>query len=64
MVSSKGWGSTWCVLGFDSVSRFVRYAKARPRPWFACLPNRDGYNKRLRRSGAPDAIDSPLLGGD
>ncbi len=39
------------LLGFDSESRFVRYAKAHLRPWFPYLPNRDGYNKRLRRAG-------------
>ncbi|MDE0117990.1 MAG: IS982 family transposase [bacterium] len=39
------------LLGFDSESRFVRYAKAHLRPWFPYLPNRDGCNKRLRRAG-------------
>ncbi len=39
------------LLGFDSESRFVCYAKAHLRPWFPYLPNRDGCNKRLRRSG-------------
>ena len=33
-----------------SESKFMRFAHARLRPWFPCLPNRDGYNKRLRRS--------------
>ena len=37
------------LLGFDNESRFVRYAKAHLRPWFPYIPNRDGYNKRLRR---------------
>ncbi len=39
------------LLGFDSESRFARYAKAHLRPWFPYLPNRDGCNKRLRRAG-------------
>ena len=39
------------LLGFDNESQFVRYAHAHLRPWFPYLPNRDGYNKRLRRSG-------------
>ena len=38
------------LLGFDNESQFVRYAHAHLRPWFPYLPNRDGYNKRLRRS--------------
>ncbi len=38
------------LLGYDNESQFVRYAQAHLRPWFAYLPNRDGYNKRLRRS--------------
>ncbi len=39
------------LLGFDNESQFVRYAKAHLGPWFPYLPNRDGFNKRLRRSG-------------
>ncbi len=39
------------LLGFSSEARFIRYAKAHLRPWFAYLPERPGYNKRLRRSG-------------
>ena len=39
------------LLGFDNESQFVRYAHAHLRPWFPYLANRDGYNKRLRRSG-------------
>ena len=39
------------LLGFDSEARFVRYAKAHPTPWFPYVPQRPGYNKRLRRSG-------------
>ncbi len=39
------------LLGFDSEARFVRYAKAHLRAWFRYLPQRPGYNKRLRRSG-------------
>ena len=39
------------LLGYDNESQFVRYARAHLRPWFPYLANRDGYNKRLRRSG-------------
>ena len=39
------------LLGFDSEARFVRYAKEHLAPWFPYLPERPGYNKRLRRSG-------------
>ncbi len=39
------------LLGFDSEARFVRYAREHLRPWFPYLPERSGYNKRLRRSG-------------
>ena len=39
------------LLGFDNESQFVRFARAHLGPWFPYLPNRDGYNKRLRRSG-------------
>ena len=39
------------LLGFGSEARFVRYAHAHLRPWFAYVPKRPGYNKRLRRSG-------------
>ena len=39
------------LLGFDSEARFVRYAKAHLTPWFPYVPERPGYNKRLRRSG-------------
>ncbi len=38
------------LLGFDNESQFMRYAHAHLGPWFPYLPNRDGYNKRLRRS--------------
>ena len=38
------------LLGFDNESQFMRYARAHLRPWFPYLPNRDGYNKRLRCS--------------
>ena len=38
------------ILPLWSESKFMRFAHARLRPWFPCLPNRDGYNKRLRRS--------------
>ena len=39
------------LLGYDNESKFMRFAHAHLRPWFPYLPNRDGYNKRLRRSG-------------
>ena len=39
------------LLGFDSEARFVRWAQAHLGPWFPYVPQRSGYNKRLRRSG-------------
>ncbi len=39
------------LLGFDSEARFIRHAKAHLKPWFPYVPERPGYNKRLRRSG-------------
>lgn len=39
------------LLGFTSEARFIRWARAHLRPWFPYLPQRAGYNKRLRRSG-------------
>ena len=39
------------LLGFGSEARFIRYARAHLRPWFPYVPERPGYNKRLRRSG-------------
>ena len=39
------------LLGFGSEARFVRYAKEQLRSCFPYLPERPGYNKRLRRSG-------------
>ena len=39
------------LLGFDSEARFIRWAKAHLGPWFPYVPQRSGYNKRLRRSG-------------
>lgn len=39
------------LLGFTSEARFIRHAHAHLRPWFPYLPDRPGYNKRLRRSG-------------
>lgn len=38
------------LLRYNTEARFVRYARAHLRPWFPYLPNRSGYNKRLRRS--------------
>ena len=39
------------LLRFDSEARFVRYAEEHLRSWFPYVPERSGYNKRLRRSG-------------
>jgi len=39
------------LLGHTSEARFIRYAHTHLRPWFPYLPDRPGYNKRLRRSG-------------
>ena len=39
------------LLGFASEARFVRFAKAHLGPWFPYVPNREGFNKRLRRAG-------------
>ena len=51
----RSWSGSLAVLGallgFDSEARFVRYAKAHLTPWFPYVPERPGYNKRLRRSG-------------
>ena len=38
------------LLGFDSEGRFVRWARANLRAWFAYLAGHGGYDKRLRRS--------------
>ncbi|MDC3402541.1 IS982 family transposase, partial [bacterium] len=37
--------------GFTSEARFIRHAHTHLRPWFPYLPDRPGYNKRLRHSG-------------
>lgn len=39
------------LLGYTSEARFIRHAQAHLRPWFPYLPDRPGYNKRLRRAG-------------
>ncbi len=39
------------LLGYTSEARFIRHAKAHLRPWFRYIPDRPGYNKRLRHSG-------------
>ena len=39
------------LLGFTSEARFIRHAKANLCSWFPYVPDRPGYNKRLRRSG-------------
>jgi len=39
------------LLGYTSEARFIRHAHAHLRPWFAYLPDRPGYNKRLRHAG-------------
>jgi hypothetical protein len=38
-------------LGFTSEARFIRHATTNLRPWFPYIPNRAGYNKRLRKAG-------------
>ena len=39
------------LLGFTSEARFIRHANTHLRPWFPYLPERPGYNKRLRHAG-------------
>jgi hypothetical protein len=39
------------LLRFTSEARFIRHAQAHLRPWFPYVPDRSGYNKRLRRAG-------------
>ena len=39
------------LLGFCSEARFIRWAHAHLKTWFPYVPQRSGYNKRLRRSG-------------
>jgi len=39
------------LLGYTSEAQFIRYAHAHLRPWFPYLPDRCGYNKRLRHCG-------------
>jgi Transposase DDE domain len=39
------------LLGFTSEARFIRHAQMHLHGAFPYLPNRPGYNKRLRRSG-------------
>ena len=39
------------LLRFDSEARFIRWAQAHLGAWFPYVPQRSGYNKRLRRSG-------------
>ena len=39
------------LLGFTSEARFIRHAKTHLTPWFTYLPERPGYNKRLRHAG-------------
>ena len=38
------------LLGFDSEACFIRWAHTHLKPWFRYVPQRSGYNKRLRRS--------------
>ncbi len=38
------------LLRYTSEARFIRYAGTHLKPWFPYLPNRSGYNKRLRAS--------------
>jgi len=39
------------LLGFTSEARFIRHAQTHLTPWFTYLPDRPGYNKRLRHAG-------------
>ena len=39
------------LLGFTSEARFIRHAQTHLRPWFPYVPERAGYNKRLRCCG-------------
>ena len=39
------------LLGFTSEAQFIRHAQTHLHDAFPYLPNRPGYNKRLRRSG-------------
>jgi len=39
------------LLGYTSEARFIRYAHTHLRRWFPYIPDRPGYNKRLRHSG-------------
>jgi hypothetical protein len=39
------------LLGYTSEARFIRYAHTHLSPWFPYVPDRPGYNKRLRRAG-------------
>ncbi len=53
------------LLGFTSEAQFIRHAHAHLRPWFPYLPDRPGYNKRLRNSGQTAAprhrLPGPIL---
>ena len=37
------------LLGFDSEARLIRYATEHLKAWFPYVPQRPGYNKRLRQ---------------
>ena len=39
------------LLGFTSEARFIRHARTHLTPWFTYLPDRPGYNKRIRHAG-------------
>jgi hypothetical protein len=39
------------LLGFTNEARSIRHAHSHLRSWFPYLPDRPGYNKRLRRAG-------------
>src|ERR1700759_1456211 len=38
------------LLGYNNEARFIRFARANLRPLFPYVPDRPGYNKRLRNS--------------
>ena len=47
------------LLGFTSEARFIRHAHVHLTPWFSYLPERPGYNKRLRHAGDLLQLSTP-----
>jgi len=50
------------LLGYTSEARWLRYARAELRSMFPYIPERPGYNKRLRRCASLMTRAIPLLG--